>query len=139
MAVYLLKDLLDRLSEIAEDGYHSVEISEIESEDDLPACLSFCVYTTEDSSIEYDQIEELPPEGREGSVTFDDICHEANFSYNEIYVLYESVVNALEYYKDNLNNKSIPNNVKNDIKDSEIAARNLQAKLRKIVNSFSGK
>lgn len=142
MAAYLLKDLLDRLSEVAADGHAVVELSEIESENNNPAFLTISA-PGDFEEEEYDSIDALPEDedSWEGSIIIsaDDICHEANFSYKEIAVLHHAVSNALEFYKENLKDKSIPRDVKEEIKGAEIATRNLQAKLTKVVKRLPRK
>ena len=141
MAAYLLKDLLDRLSEIASDGYRVVEISELEAEDDLAACLDLTA-KSDQSDEDYGQIDALSDDEEQPRTvvtTFDDLCHELNFSYREIAVLHHAVSNALEFYKEKLKDKSIPRDVKEEIKGAEIATRNLQAKLTKVVKRLPRK
>lgn len=52
-------DLIERLTEIANDGYETVEIDLIEAEDDLPGCITFGAVGNESLTIDYDEVESI--------------------------------------------------------------------------------
>lgn len=63
MAAYKIKDLCNRLQEIASDGFEYVEIYHLEADEDFAESLSFSAVETSYSSIEdYDNVEsyEIP-------------------------------------------------------------------------------
>lgn len=143
MAVYLLKDLLDRFSEVASDGYRAVELFEEDADDSSAAYLNITAKDEDFSDVDYDPVEAFPENDenfeRTVAVTFNDPCHEIRFSYKEVAELHHAVTNALEFYKDALKDKTLPRNIKEDIKSAEISARNLQAKLFKVVKRLPRK
>lgn len=57
MATYKVKELLNTLHEIANDGYEYVEVMEIEDEDEYPPFLSFSAIANSFMNIDYDSID----------------------------------------------------------------------------------
>lgn len=67
----------------------------------------------------------------------DDFCGDISFTYKEIFVIKQSLDNALEYLKDCSNDPSCSKEVLADIKSSSVLMRNLQAKLAKRFKNYS--
>ena len=56
---FKVSDLIERLTEIANDGYETVNIDLIEADDDLPAAITFEVIANKSLSIEYDVVDAI--------------------------------------------------------------------------------
>lgn len=59
MAVYLVKDLADMISQLQADKVEKVTISELEADEDFPASLSFSFVDNIGMNVEYDPIESI--------------------------------------------------------------------------------
>ena len=57
MAVYKVSDLLTQAQELTNDGYEYVEITELEPDEDAPACLCFEAVVEETYSVDFDSID----------------------------------------------------------------------------------
>lgn len=56
---FKVSDLIERLTEITNDGYKEVELDLIEPEEDFPGCITFSVDENEFLTIEYDDVEAI--------------------------------------------------------------------------------
>lgn len=138
MAVYKTSDLIKRLHEILTDGYGYVDVSELEGDDEFPTSLSFSVLDDQDMGIDYESIESLDESsidsGSSRSKT-SDICPEAVFTYEELFTLMYSIevtLNRLkEWSAEPLSKKDL-----DEIKQSTVDCRNLQAKFGKLRKLF---
>lgn len=59
MATYRISNLIDKLAEIMNDGYEFVEISELEENDDFPACLNFNAVEYNNASVDYEEVDSV--------------------------------------------------------------------------------
>ena len=57
--LFKTSELIERLTEITNDGYETVELDLIEPEEDLPGCITFSVDENEFLTIEYDDVEAI--------------------------------------------------------------------------------
>lgn len=57
--IFKISELIERLTEITNDGYKTVEIDLIEAEDDLPGCMTFGAIKNESLTIDYDEVEAI--------------------------------------------------------------------------------
>lgn len=57
--LFKTSELIERLTEITNDGYEKVDIDLIEAEEDLPGCITFRVDENEFLTIEYDDVEAI--------------------------------------------------------------------------------
>lgn len=143
MAIYKASDLFNQISQIINDGYTYVDITELEADDEDPASLSFDVIEDAFCSIDYESVSatELPEnynsETSRPVFGMDDFCGDISFTYKEIFVIKQSLDNALEYLKDCSNDPSCSKEVLADIKSSSVLMRNLQAKLAKRFKNYS--
>lgn len=136
MAVYFLCDVMDRISEIINDGSLFADITEIPGDDESPTSLSFSAPDSDDEycEIDYESID---------SVSEDDPCTVGNkacyaFTPTELSTIHHALTNALEYFKECLANKEglYDRDTLDEIKSSSVSCRNLQAKVTKVLNSF---
>lgn len=135
MATYKLSDLFNRICEIGNDGYDYANIIELDGdpEDDMPVSLSLSAID-EFEEIHYDDVDSVNIsddnfDGVTHSINPNDYSYKINFTYREVSIINQCVNNALEYYKECLNNSSYSRDDKDSIKEASINARNLQAKL----------
>lgn len=133
MATYKTLDLMNRISQILNNGYFFVDVSEIEGDSEFSTSLSF---EAEDGNIGigYDDVDSISDNEESTFITSDDYI--AAFTANEISLLHHSVSNALEYYKECLNDPSYSRETKDKIKADIVQTRNMQAKLLKLINPF---
>lgn len=138
MAVYNLFDLLGQVTEMINDGYSYAEISEIPSDDDYPASLSFSSIEDADMSVGYDGVDSLPDDydfTQKLSISLDAPCYALTF--HEVETTLAALSNALEYFKECSANKDglYDRETLKQIKSDSVLCRNLQAKIRKFLNS----
>lgn len=153
MAIYKSAELLKMISEIVNDGYKYVDVSELEGSspdpdddedgeyDDLPTSLNFEAIDENLVGIDYESVDscEFPsesdidaPEHFHGN----DICGSIAFTFDEIFTIKHATDNALEYFKECSKEPKIPKDTLSEIKASSISCRNLQAKLAKFLKGF---
>ncbi len=132
MATYKTTDLMNLFSELLIDGHFTVNISEIEADDEYPASLHFEVPC--EDSYACDSIDSLPDGSKVTLDTGKDCV--AAFTPVEISCLHHSVSNALEYYKECEKSPSYSRDEKSKIKSASVEARNMQAKLVKILKNY---
>lgn len=153
MAIYKSAELLKMISEIVNDGYKYVDVTELEGTlpdpnddeddeyDDLPTALSFEVIDEHLAGIDYESVNscDFPtvndihaPEHFHGK----DICGSITFTFDEIFTIKHATDNALEYFKECSEDPEIPKDILAEIKTSTISCRNLQAKLAKFLKGF---
>lgn len=101
MATYNILDLQQRLYEIVQDGYLYADITEFKADDENPTCLHFEALESEDSYIDYEEIdsltEVLPDDLSVAKFKPDDICHLINFSYRELTYIENALANTIDY------------------------------------------
>lgn len=136
MAVYFLCDIMDRVTEIMNDGSLFADITELPSDDESPSCLSF---SAPDPNNEYCEIDYETVD----SVSENDPCSIGDkacyaFTATELSTIHHALTNALEYFKECLANKEglYDRNTLDKIKSSSVSCRNLQAKVTKVLNSL---
>lgn len=135
MAIYKTSELFNKLCEIISDGYDYVEISE-DSDSELPA-LTFSACEDLEYSEDYEDIFscELPKDYDVSNAShicnLNDFCSDLLFTYNEIFTIKHAIDNALEYFKECLEDKSLSREIKQEIDLSAVKCRNLQAKIAK--------
>ncbi|MCX4324572.1 MAG: hypothetical protein OSJ59_16635 [Lachnospiraceae bacterium] len=136
MAVYFLCDIMDRITEIINDGALFADITELPGDDDSPASLSFSAPDPEDEfcEIDYETVD---------SVSEDDPCTIGDkacyaFTATELSTIHHALTNGLEYFKECLANKDglYDRDTLDEIKSSSVSCRNLQAKVGKVLDSF---
>jgi hypothetical protein len=153
MAIYKSAELLKMISEIVNDGYKYVDVTELEGSlpdpsddedgeyDDLPTSLCFEVIDEHLAGIDYESVDscEFPtvsdihaPEPFHGN----DICGSIAFTFDEIFTIKHATDNALEYFKECSEDPEIPKDILAEIKTSTVSCRNLQAKLAKLLKRF---
>ena len=118
MAVYFLCDIMDRITEIINDGALFAEITELPGDDDSPASLSFSASEDDPCTIG------------------DKACYA--FTATELSTIHHALTNGLEYFKECLANKDglYDRDTLDEIKSSSVSCRNLQAKVGKVLDSF---
>lgn len=57
--LFKVSDLLDKLTEIKNDGFDKVELSFLEADEELPACLHFEVPEDEYMSVDYEDVDAI--------------------------------------------------------------------------------
>lgn len=138
MAVYKTSDLIQRLHEILTDGYGYVDVSELEGDDEFPTSLSFSVLDDQDMGIDYESIEFLDESSIDSSSSrfkTSDICPEAIFTYKELFTLMYSIEVTLDRLKE-WSAEPLPKKDLDEIKQSTVDCRNLQAKFAKLKKLF---
>ena len=142
MATYKIYDLIEKLYEISADGYEYVDIFESECDDEYPASLSFSAISNDSLGIDYEEIEscEIPDnydyEESTRKINSADFCLQLPFTYQEIFTIKHAVDNALEYFKECIENPEISKDIKTEIKTSSVSCRNLQAKINKFLSKL---
>lgn len=136
MATYFLCDVMDRITEIINDGSLFADIMELPSDDDSPTSLSFSAPDPDDEFCEVDYETVY-------SVSEDEPCTigtKACYAFNalELSTIHHALTNALEYFKECLANKDglYDRDTLDEIKSSSVSCRNLQAKVGKVLDSF---
>lgn len=141
MAIYKTTELLKLLCDITNEGYEYVDVCEFEHDDMGSKSLNF-------SGIDgdfYDDYGDIDSCSIPDDYDFDnpirkinsnDYVYDLPFTLNELYAIENSAANALEYYKECINDKSYSRDTINKIKQSAIDARNLQGKLKKYFKRF---
>lgn len=139
MAVYKTMDLLKMLSELINEGYEYVDISEEDSDDEDPVSLYFEGIEDAYSNVDFDSVYscELPEDydGDSWEINQNDPFPHM-FTYNEIFTIDQALSNALQYYKEISQDKSCPRDTRDSIKRASVDCRNLEAKLAKIFKSL---
>lgn len=153
MAIYKSDELLKMISEIVNDGYKYVDVSEMEGfepdpddEDydefeDLPTHLNFEVIEDDLVSNDYDCVYscKFPSESDIANPQRfhgNDYCSSISFTFDEIFTVKHAVDNSLEYFKECSKDPEISKEILAEIKSSSISCRNLQAKLVKFLKKF---
>lgn len=138
MATYKTVDLINRLSELINDGYEYVDITELDADEEFPSCLSFSAIEDSSSSVDFEEIDsvELPEDydyytTDSHKVKGTDTCLTISFTYQELAFLKFAVDDALEYAKECSKNPSISRDELSSIKSTSVHWRNLQAKFAK--------
>lgn len=144
MATYKVIELMSKLYELLNDGYEYVNIYEIEEENEYPTALSFEAID-EACNIDYESIDSVKiPDDYDfyaplATLKLDDHCFSSPLTYRDMFTVKHAVNNALEYFKECLNDPSYSKDTLSDIKQSSIECRNLQAKLAHYLKDFSVK
>lgn len=142
MATYKTTELINRLSELINDGYEYVDVSIMEEDEDFPESLHFDALESNTCSVDYEEVEsiEIPEdydyENGYHKVTGTDFCLTLPFTYNEIGSLAHAVDNALLLVKECASDPSYTKEEIADMKDAAIQWRNLQAKFAKFHKRF---
>lgn len=129
MATYKASDLINLISELINDGFEYIDITEISSSVDSPTSLSFSGISDSHSEVDYDSIDsvDIPSDYDVSteSINFssDDTCPFISFTFNEILTISHSNDNALEYYKDCLKSPDYDREIKSEIKQSSVEAQ----------------
>lgn len=130
MALYKTHELFCKICEVLESGCHYVDICEIESDDGPSTSLSFEVINDYEG-FPLDDLESCENQSKTNSsakyISDSDFCP-LLFTFNEISTLATAVNNALEYYKECSKDKSLSRDTLDEIKQSSVECRNLQAK-----------
>lgn len=140
MAIYKTEELLERFYQLICDGYEYVEISEDESEDDIP-CLAFEIVDNgipgfyPDINSCDDSISNFHFDANYSNVDRNSLCSSMMFTYDEIFTIHHSINNALEYFKECEQDPSCTRETRDSIKRTSVSCRNLQAKLNKFIHS----
>lgn len=135
MATYKISDLFTRLCEISSDGYEYVDITLLPSDDGEAESLEFMAVSDAFTTDSYDYVdscelsEDYDLETSTRKFVGTDYCSEVPFTYEEIGTIKHAVDNALEHFKDILDNPSESPEIKKQFKQSSVRCRNLQAKL----------
>lgn len=93
MATYKVQDLINKLYEVASDGYEYVDIYELDGdeEDDMPVSLSFSAISSSYDDVDYESVESVDIPGNynfETSVRCfspSDICPDLLFTFDEVF------------------------------------------------------
>lgn len=137
MAIYKTRDLLLKLHEVIQDGYPYVNV--YESDDPTEKYLGFEA-VNDFELIDYENVEScgMPedPSFERYTIGPDEMCCDLTFTYAELYALYHALNNALLNGKNDLNDKSMPRDLVDDLKSSMVEWRNLQAKFAKFNKSL---
>lgn len=136
MATYFLCDILDRITEIINDGSLFADITELSDEDDPSTSLSFSALDPNDGFFEVDY-ETVDPISKDKScIIGDKACYA--FTLAELTTIHHALSNALEHFKGCLANKDnlYDRDTLDDIKSSSASCKDLQAKVGKILDSF---
>lgn len=142
MATYKTLELINRLSELINDGYEYIDVNILEADEDFPESLHFDALESNSCSADYEEIEsvEIPEdynyENNYHKVTGTDFCFTLPFTYNEISSLAHAVDNALQLVKECANDPSYTTEDIKDMKNAAIQWRNLQAKFVKFYKCF---
>ena len=139
MAVYNLFELLNRITELINDGYSYAEISECPADDEFPASLTFSAVEDELGNIEYDDVDALPDDydySHVAGINSDTPCF--TLTLHETATALHALDNALEYFKECSANKDnlYDRDTLDQIKSASVRCRNLQAKTREFLNRF---
>lgn len=136
MAVYFLCDVMDRITEIINDGALFADITELPGDDDGPTCLSFSAPDSDDEfcEVDYESIDSITEDTP--CTIGDKACYA--FTATELSTIHHALTNALEYFKECLANKDglYDRDTLDEIKSSSVSCRNLQAKVGKVLNGF---
>ena len=106
MATYKTIELINRLSELINNGYEYVDLSIIEADEDLPEALRFDAIESDACSVDYEEIDSVEiPEDYDydngyHKVNGSDFCLTLPFTYDEIGALAHAVENALQFVKE---------------------------------------
>lgn len=105
MAVYFLCDIMDRITEIVNDGALFADITELPRDEDSPACLSFSAPDPDDEccEVDYETVD---------SVSDDDPCTIGDkacyaFTAMELSTIHHALTNALEISRNALKTKMV--------------------------------
>lgn len=142
MATYKTIELINRLSELVNNGYEYVDLSIIEADEDLPEALHFDAIESDACSVDYEEIDSVEiPEDYDydngyHKVNGSDFCLTLPFTYDEIGALAHAVENALQFVKECSDDPSCTKEDIADMKNAAIRWRNLQAKFAKFHKRF---
>lgn len=153
MAIYKSTELLKMISEIVNNGYKYVDVSELEGFspdpdddeydefDDLPSYLHFDVIEDDLTTSDYECVYSCKFPSESDIVASEhfhgnDICSSIAFTFEEIFTIKHAIDNALEYFKECSKDTKTPKDILSEIKSSSISCRNLQAKLAKLLKGF---
>lgn len=142
MATYKTIELIDKLSELINDGYEYVDINELDADEEFPESLTFEAIESNSSSIDYEDVESvIVPEDYDyqrgyHKVKGTDSCLTLSFTYNEISYLSHAIDNVLQFTKEYIKDPSCSKEEIADIKASSIHWRNLQAKFAKFFKNL---
>jgi len=150
MATYKSTELLKMISEIVNDGYKYVDVSEWEGDkpddkdgeyDDLPTYLSFEAIDEDLAGIDYESVYscDFPNESDIATPELfhgNDYCSSIAFTFDEIFTIKHALDNSLEYFKECANDPKVSKDILSEIKSASISCRNLQAKLAKLLKGF---
>ena len=140
MAIYKTSELFNKLCEIISDGYDYVEINEDYGYN--PPELTFNACEDSNYSADYEEICACDlPDGYNASTAshicnLNDFCCDLPFTYSEIFTIKHAIDNALEYFKECLEDKTLSREIKQEIDLSAVRCRNLQAKIAKFVSKL---
>lgn len=132
MATYRVKDLLDRLYEISQQGCEYVEIVELDADEDedIPASLSFSGIVDEYEEIDFDDVDSCEygdePDDNESD---DENCYQVQFTYDEIATIASALANVNSIYKNVVNDKQYDQKERDAFRTMSTKTLNLQAKI----------
>lgn len=137
MADYSIHEIFNRVCEIINDGYHYVNIMELESNDDFPSSLEFSAYDPKNEcSINYDSVDALESEElfQDGTIHADEFL--IGITSKETSLLKVALEVTLSTYKEMLSDSSIEKNQKDKIKSLSVELRNMQARINHTLKVF---
>ncbi len=122
MATFLISDLLKDLLSLHEEGEVFTEVMYDDSDNEPSIEFNYPegepIYAIVDDVVEFDPSTTLMPY--------------ACFTFDEVEILYNSVCNALTFYKERLSSKDCGKDERNMIKRLSVGARNMKARLERI-------
>lgn len=143
MTAYKTVDLINKLSELINDGFEYVSVCIIDADDECLESLMFEAIESPVSSIDFEDVEQVEvPEDYDyeevvsHKVKGTDTCLTLPFTYQELADLSYAVDVALDYTKECSKNPSCSREEREDMKISGIHWRNLQAKFAKFNKRF---
>ncbi len=137
MADYSIHEVFNRVCEIINDGYHYVNIMELESDDDFPASLEFSAYDPEhECSIDYDPVDALESSElfQDGTIHADEFL--IGITSKEANLLKVALEVTLSTYKKILSDSSTEKSQKDKIKSISVDLRNMQARINHTLKVF---
>jgi len=136
MAIYSTRKLLNLLHNMYNDGYDYIDICQ--DSDDASEYLSFDGYDVSNGEADFIHYEDIDsctvpndysPDSLSHFINADDFCYDIPFTITELCAIKCAVDNALQYFKECSNNPNYSKEDRDNIKQSSINCRNLQAKL----------
>ena len=138
MADYNIHEIFNRICEIIDDGYHCVDIAELEEDDEYPTCLNFAAYDPNDEcSVDYGSVDSIEEELNHVTIQSDDYF--VGLTLDEAFDVQHALDICLEHYKEFDLDPKASREEKRNAKSQAISLRNLQAKLAKLLKNAQSK